>query len=481
MLSGWGNIPRFNSQLRFGGLRNRTLGMSNIQRPEKKPKRGGKQYNEELDAKSHSLKTIKDEYTTNAEKKERKIDGTKLVQEPLQNGDSISINLCDLGNNEQPNLHVPDVVSKPTIDKFECTMCGFGSDSIDEYELHKKTKVHKVIEGLRKDQKLNNKTPLSLLHEYASRHHCEVHYETEAETNGPFEVTAVIGGSSRGASGTPKKGFGVGRNKARAKQMAAANALEKIMENISESEFTKPGQSRQRFGDRERSNRKGKGGNLAGGSGGISGGGGKSGNRNYRGRSNEDWRPIQGGFNNSFLGLSNIGGGTRGGSSKNKRYNTNDLFFRNGNNGSFISNPNAIPLSGYNEFSRVVAQKGLGETFGGRGGTLNPSFQGSRGGVTTQNSETYAERYDRIQGGRGYGNPNFGGRDFVGGVGIGSESLSSRDLAENVFGNKNLPPPPPLLNFNTRDSPPIGFVGANHDYEASGMKRPFFQMVIHLY
>lgn len=54
------------------------------------------------------------------------------------------------------------------------------------------------------------------------------------------------------------------------------------------------------------------------------------------------------------MGFLNIGGGIRGGSSKNKRYNINDLFFRNGNNGSFISNFNVIFLSGYNEFLRVV-------------------------------------------------------------------------------------------------------------------------------
>jgi len=190
---------------------------------------------------------------------------------------------------------------------------------------------------------------------------------------------------------------------------------------------------------------------------------------------------MQGGLNNSFFKVPNLGGGTRGGNSKNKRYNTNDLFFRNNNNSSFISNPNAIPLNGYNEFSRVVAQRGLEERFGGRGGGLNPSFQGPRGGVTPQNPETYAERYDRIQGGRGYGNPGFGGRDFVGGVAIGSESFNGRDLAESTFGNNNLPPPPPLLNFNTRDLPPIGFASANRDYEASGMKRPFLQMVMSLY
>lgn len=197
-----------------------------MQSLEKKPKQGGKRNNDGLDAKIHSLKTIKDKHTLNVEKKKRKIDGIKFVQDPPQNGDSISKNLYDLGNNEQPILYVPNVVSKPTLNKFECIMCGFRNYSIEQYKLHKKSKVHKVIEGLRKDQKLKNKTPLSLVHDYASRHHCEIHYETKGETNGSFEITVVIGGLSGGASSTPKKGLGVGCNKARAKQMAIANALE---------------------------------------------------------------------------------------------------------------------------------------------------------------------------------------------------------------------------------------------------------------
>lgn len=459
-------------------MRDRGFGMTSIQRPEKKTKRSGKRNDEELDVKSQLIQAMKEEHATSVGKKEKKTDGIKSMQEQPQNGNSTPVISCDLGSTEQPNLHATDVVSKATLDKFECTMCGFGSDSTDEYEIHKKTKVHKVIEGLRKDQKLNNKTPLSLLHEYASRHHCEVHYETEAETNGPFEVTAVIGGSVGGTTNAaPTKGFGVGRNKARAKQMAAASALEKILEKVSESELTKPGQSRQRFGERERPNRKGKGGSSGGGSLGSSIGG----NRNSRGRSNDDWRSIQGSFNNSLIGLSNVGGGARGAVGKNKRYSTNDLFLANERTSAYISNPNAIPLNGYNDFVTAGGQSGFGERFGGRGGApggFNAAFQGPRGGVPTQNPETYAERYDRIQGGRGYGNPIFGGRDFGGsGGGIGSGTYNNRDIADTSFPNREQLPPP-LLKFNARELPQINFVGANRDYEASGIKRSFVPMVI---
>ena len=453
--------------------------MTSIPRLEKKSKRSGKRNNEDLDAKGQLLQPMKEDNATNGGKKEKKTDGTKSGQEPFQSGDSNPINSCHLGNTEQPILQTSDVVSKPALDKFECTMCGFGSNSIDEYEIHKKTKVHKVIEGLRKDQKLNNKTPLSLLHEYASRHHCEVHYETEAETNGPFEVIAVMGGSAGGTmSAAPAKGFGVGRNKARAKQMAAANALEKILEKVSETELTKPGQSRQRFGERERPNRKGKGGNSGGGSGGM----GFGGNRNSRGRSNEDWRSTQGGLNNPLQGLSNVSGGGRGGDGKNKRFNSNNMFVTNGCGSGYISNPNAIPLNGFNDFATAGGRINFTDRFAGRGGGgFSTSFQGPRG-VTTHNLETYAERYDRIQGGQGYGNLGFGGRDFATSANrIGSNNFSSRDLAEVAFANRELPPPPPLLNFNACDIPPIGFASTNRDYEASGIKRPFVPMVTSIF
>lgn len=51
-------------------------------------------------------------------------------------------------------------MSKPTRDEFECVRCGFGSDAPDEYEAHKKDKVHRALEELRKDQKYRHQTPL---------------------------------------------------------------------------------------------------------------------------------------------------------------------------------------------------------------------------------------------------------------------------------------------------------------------------------
>lgn len=146
-------------------------------------------------------------------------------------------------------------------DKYECNMCGFGSDIEEEYERHLLTKVHKLIANLRRDERLANKTPLSILHEFASRNRAEVTYETQSDTNlGPFEITAKIRG---GINGVPEvSAIGKGRQKTKAKQTAAAEALEVLMKDVPESEFTKPGQARlkamdRRGGDKEDSGRGG--------------------------------------------------------------------------------------------------------------------------------------------------------------------------------------------------------------------------------
>jgi hypothetical protein len=383
----------------------------------------------------------------------------------------------------KPSSTIGEIVMKPTLDKFECTMCGFGSDSPDDYEAHKKTKVHRVIEELRKDQKLHNKTPLSLLHEYASRNHCEVNYETKAETNGPFEVIAIIGGAAGGTTGPPTKGFGAGRNKARAKQMAAADALEKIMEKVPEFEFTKPGQARQRFGDRDRPGRKGKGGggNPGGSSGSGRGVGGSSGFRNPRERLNDDWRPTPTSIN--VPGAPRFGGV---GGGRNRRPDGNDLYLgsgggsggRSGGGGTYPSNPNAIPITGYNnDFPRAGSRSNYVDRYAGRGGTsYNMSLRGGRGGMPSH-PETYAERYDRIQGGRGYGGGGYGGREYLGGVvGVGGNSYGGRDVGVIGYVGRE---PPAALGYAGRELHPVGgFGGSSREYEGAGIKRPYTAMVL---
>jgi hypothetical protein len=355
-------------------------------------------------------------------------------------------------------------VTKPTLDKFECVMCGFGSDVEGDYETHVKTRVHKMIEGLRRDQKLHNKTPLSLLHEYASRNHCEVTYETKSETNGPFQVVATIGGAAGGTSGPPAKGIGTGRNKARAKQMAAADVLEKIMEKVPESEFIKPGQSRQRFGERDHPGRKTRGGR------GRFGGEGNS--YRVRGRSSEGWHAVAEAYNTAYVGSYGMG------LEKSRRHSGNDSIHFGGSGsvrGGYPNNPNSIPLYKNDFGGRGRGQVGYGDRHDERRGYNSFRAAHGRGSLPTQ-SETYAERYDRVQGGRGYVGGGYGGRrdyDYMvsgggdiggGGVGVGH---SGRDHI------------PAALAYGGHDRPlHERYGGSVRDYEGPGIKRSYSAMVL---
>eukprot|EP00898_Chlorokybus_atmophyticus_P004151 jgi/Chlat1/4737/Chrsp300S00814 len=115
-------------------------------------------------------------------------------------------------------------------------------------------RVAALLSRLHQDPKLANKTPLSLLHEHAAKHHLEVQYNTLAESQmGPFEVTASI--CTPGSETPTVSGVGRGRAKAKAKQEAAAAALEKILDELPESEFLRPGQSRAKYFERKQSAR----------------------------------------------------------------------------------------------------------------------------------------------------------------------------------------------------------------------------------
>ena len=74
---------------------------------------------------------------------------------------------------------------------------------------------------------------------------CQVSYSLKEEPGRPFESSASLGG---GAQGVPAvTGVGVARMKSRAKQMAAAHAMEQLMQQgVAQAEFTKPGQAQAR-------------------------------------------------------------------------------------------------------------------------------------------------------------------------------------------------------------------------------------------
>ncbi|CAM6011617.1 unnamed protein product [Sphagnum balticum] len=249
------------------------------------------------------------------------------------------------------------------------------------------------------------------------------------ETNGPFQVVATIGGAAGGTSGPPTKGIGTGRNKARAKQMAAADVLEKIMEKVPESEFIKPGQSRQRFGERDHPGRKTRGGR------GRFGGEGNS--YRVRGRSSEGWHAVAEAYNTAYVGSYGMG------LEKSRRHSGNDSIHFGGSGsvrGGYPNNPNTIPLYKNDFGGRGRGQVGYGDRHDERRGYNSFRAAHGRGSLPTQ-SETYAERYDRVQGGRGYVGGGYGGRrdyDYMvsggGDIGGGGYAVTPQQIPSAIGG-----------------------------------------------
>ncbi|KAK9822115.1 hypothetical protein WJX74_008796 [Apatococcus lobatus] len=105
-------------------------------------------------------------------------------------------------------------------------------------------KCNHLIETFRTSPNTQNKTPLAVLHEYATRLSLELAYNESAETNlGPFNVEARL--TSVGGAVLYATGSGKGRGKKDAKQVAAAAVLEMLLANVSESDFLQPGKAKQ--------------------------------------------------------------------------------------------------------------------------------------------------------------------------------------------------------------------------------------------
>ena len=64
--------------------------------------------------------------------------------------------------------------SKMGVDKYECGMCGFGTEDEEAHHRHLGSKVHRMVATLRQDERLVNKTPLALLNEFAMRNRIKV-------------------------------------------------------------------------------------------------------------------------------------------------------------------------------------------------------------------------------------------------------------------------------------------------------------------
>ncbi|KAL3161121.1 hypothetical protein ABBQ38_009496 [Trebouxia sp. C0009 RCD-2024] len=101
-----------------------------------------------------------------------------------------------------------------------------------------------LVETFRANPSTHNKTPLAILHEYATRLGLELAYnETSEGTLGPFNVEAKL--TSVGGSVLYATGSGRGRGKKDAKQVSAAAVLEMLLVNVPESDFLMPGKAKQ--------------------------------------------------------------------------------------------------------------------------------------------------------------------------------------------------------------------------------------------
>ncbi|CAI5462637.1 unnamed protein product [Closterium sp. Yama58-4] len=162
------------------------------------------------------------------------------------------------------------------LNRFECAVCVFGSDDESEYLTHQLSRVHSIVSMFRQDLKLSNKTPLSMLNELAMRNKIEVTYELKGEPAGPFDASASLGGGPNAVPwvcGEARAGM-----KLRAKQMAAAAALEALLQaGVGESELTRPGQARLKQMGRGKGGRGSPGGAQRGGRGAGDVGGGVGG------------------------------------------------------------------------------------------------------------------------------------------------------------------------------------------------------------
>ncbi|KAK9835246.1 hypothetical protein WJX81_008595 [Elliptochloris bilobata] len=102
-----------------------------------------------------------------------------------------------------------------------------------------------LVHAFRLNRNTQNKTPLSIVHEYATRLGLELTYVESAESQlGPFTVKAKL--TSVGGGVLYAGGSGRGRGKKDAKQVAAAALLESLLNQggQTEADFLQPGKAK---------------------------------------------------------------------------------------------------------------------------------------------------------------------------------------------------------------------------------------------
>lgn len=260
---------------------------------------------------------------------------------------------------EAPSARKPAKVAQPSpVYKepvtFECAICFFECDIQDEYEAHKRTKTHGILEELKLQKKSHVVNPLWMLNNYVTINHSQVNYEYK---NGEMIVTV----GPRGSTGDSHvRGVARHGKQKKAKHMAAVAVLEKIMKTFDpESKFAKHlhkvGLRNCNLGNRDPNDGGNKGGSSSneGNNGGSNVGavGGEAGN-------------IGGNVgSNSSQGVGATVGGNSGGNVDNVVGNLigNGCSGSKGGSvgvGNILSNPNAIPVPGYNRYSSLAGSRG---------------------------------------------------------------------------------------------------------------------------
>ena len=366
-----------------------------------------------------------------------------------------------------PSSTIGSIVMKSSGDNA-CAICKFEADVPDDYEAHRKTKVHRFLEQLRKEKNYCSYTPLAMIHEYVSNNRRRVNYEIKHETGtARYEVIAIVSEDSGGTACLPTKGFARNDKRHIAKQMAAADALERIMANVSESEFTNMfGRKRKHGGGKSRASDDS---SVGAGGGGNPGGSGKA----VSGLGNP------GDSSSSGKGVSEGGGnpGENGGSG------------RGVGGGGYPSNPNAIPIPGYNDASlRASSLTNNVDKYAGQGGTSNNlSWQRDSSSGMPRRPEICTEKklpkrtesyIDRVQGGRGHAGSGYAGRGSFRGVGVGSNSYGI-----SAYGQHSQGPPLPHHNVlgQAQHMPVRNFLGLFPQYISTPPVQPRHDLTQHVH
>eukprot|EP00271_Cylindrocystis_brebissonii_P014005 TRINITY_DN3480_c0_g1_i1.p1 TRINITY_DN3480_c0_g1~~TRINITY_DN3480_c0_g1_i1.p1 ORF type:complete len:919 (-),score=229.00 TRINITY_DN3480_c0_g1_i1:1344-4100(-) len=162
---------------------------------------------------------------------------TESEVKPAAAGEAADVPVAEAGA-----VSTDEPMGEAQVDALACAMCGFEASAEAEYTEHATSKVHMLLDGLRKkDSNLASKRPLSLLLEFVSKNKAELNYKVTSETlTGPFTITATLRGGVTALKETSAVGT-ASLSAVEAKQSAASKLLLLLLEDVSETELSSAG------------------------------------------------------------------------------------------------------------------------------------------------------------------------------------------------------------------------------------------------